>query len=288
MRALTRGLLGIALVAGSLAASGAPALAECVNQENRWPAFDQVVRTAQQVFVARVTKTHRGDDPADTSPVFTIEFEDVLRGAPPESLEIENLRSGLPLRGKRSCIRDATLRATPGDRIVFAIDGKVPGVKGRVTTAAWLEGQPSNDLINPGLLRIDLNDALRLMEDQTPLRSVRAILSGSSVSIEGETLTILGVPAVPWIEDWPSTSFGQWDLSAFADAWDARSGGLGPGTAVLRLPELAEDIVLQVIDIEADGQSLRMRIAALQDASLEGTFGPASLFIEIDAGRRGW
>jgi hypothetical protein len=153
LTALVTTVIAIVLALAAVLVPASPALAECVGQPNRWPAFEKVAPTAKQVVVGRVTNTNRTDDPAV---VFTLEVEEVLRGVAPPVIEISALRSGLPLRGEPACRRDALLYVRVGDRIALARGGTLPGVRGRVNTAAWIEGQPIRRL-SPGLRRMELS-----------------------------------------------------------------------------------------------------------------------------------
>lgn len=276
-------LLSAALAMGASLTVATPALAECVGQPNRWPAFEHVAPSARQVVVGTVTETNKGDDLAYSS-TFTLEVEDVLRGDAPATIEVDGLRSGLPLRGSRSCIRDAVLSARPGNRIVLAIDGKIPGTRGRLNSAAWIEGDPSTE----DLGTMELNEIRQVMWLE-PLPSFRAIISASSASIEGDTLVLEGVPAVPYVSEWPTPTVGSWDVSSFLEGWEAATG-LEQPTAVLSLGTTygGDRFELEVTDIEASGETLRMTIST-PDGSAPGRVpASASLFLEIGADPRTW
>lgn len=280
---IARILLGASLAMGTLPAVATPALAECVGQPNRWPAFEHVAPTARQVVIGTVTKTNKGDD-LEYSSTFTLEVEDVLRGTAPAVIEVDSLRSGLPLRGSRSCIRDAVLSAGPGNRIALAIDGKIPGTKGRLNTAAWIEGDPSNE----DLRTMELNEVRQVMWLE-PLPSFRAIISGSSASIEGDTLVLEGVPAVPYVSEWPSPVLGSWDVGSFVEGWETAAGIEQP-SAVLSLGTAygGDSFEVEVTDIEAQGETLRMTISTPDGSAPTRVPASASLFLEIGADPRTW
>lgn len=283
---IARILLGASLAMCALPAVAMPALAECTGQPNRWPAFEEVAPTARQVVIGTVTKTNKGDE-VDYSSVFTLEVEDVLRGEAPAVIEVDRLRSGLPLRGARSCIRDATLLAGPGNRLALAIDGRIRGTKGRLSTAAWIEGQPPFDT-NPGVRTMELNEVRQVMGLE-PLPSFRAIISGSSASIEGDTLVLEGVPAVPYVSEWPSPVMGSWDVDSFVEGWEAASG-LDRPTAVLSLGTSygGDRFAVEVTDIETVGETLQVTISATEGTAPTRFPASASLFVEIGADPRTW
>ena len=146
-------VIAIVLALAALLVPASPAAAECVGQPNRWPTFEEVVPTARQLVVGRVTSTNRTDGPAV---VFTLEVEEVLRGVAPPVIEVSALRSGLPLMGEPACRRDAVLYVRVGDRIALARGGLLPGVRNWVNTAVWIGGQPDKRL-SPGLRRMELS-----------------------------------------------------------------------------------------------------------------------------------
>lgn len=125
--------LGSAL---SLAVSaGQPVTAECSGAAG-WTSFTEVAKTARRIVVGTVSDTRHA-----VSEPFTLEVEEVLRGSAPAKMRIKGIESGLPPPSGIAC--DSRLIARFGDRIAIAFDGKAEGVKGQVTTAAWIDGQPA-------------------------------------------------------------------------------------------------------------------------------------------------
>ena len=157
-------VIAIVLALAGVLVPASPAAAECVSQPNRWPTFEEVVPTARQVVVGRVTSTNRTDGPAV---VFTLEVEEVLRGAAPPVIEVSALRSGLQLMGEPACRRDAVLYVRVGDRIALARGGLLPGVRNRVNTAVWIGGQPDKRL-SPGLRRMELSAVRQVLGLEAP------------------------------------------------------------------------------------------------------------------------
>jgi hypothetical protein len=264
-----------------------PVLAECSRNVNRWPEFEEVALTAKQVVVGRVIETAR-KDPTEFSTVFAVEVEDVLKGSAPATIEIDGLRSGLPLRGERSCRVNSVLYAKLGDRIAIAFDGKIPGIEGRVNSAAWIQGRPNSEISNPGLRAMEVNE-VRQVVGLPPLPSFRAIISASSASIDGDTLVLEGVPAVPYVSEWPTPTVGSWDVGSFLEGWEA-AAGLEEPSAVLSLGTAygGDRFEVEVTDIEATGETLRMTISTPDGSAPSRVPASASLFLEIGADPRTW
>lgn len=294
MNTITRVLLGASLVVGSLFAAAVPARAECSLNVNRWPAFEDVAPTAKQVIVGRVTEWPDMDWRAlggrEFLTVFTVQVEDVLKGSAPETIEVNGLRAGLKLRGERSCRANSVLYARSGDRIAIALGGKYPGSKGRVNSAAWIEGHPNDEISNPGLRTMELNEVRQVM-GLPPLPSFQAIISGSTASIEGDTLVLEGVPAVPYVSKWPSPVVGSWDVGSFVEGWEAASD-LDRPTAVLSLGTsfggVAFAFAFEVIDIRMVGETLQVTISAAEGNAPTRIPASASLFVEIGADPQTW
>jgi hypothetical protein len=289
----------LSVAAATLAASG-PVLGECSsNSANTWPAFEQVAPRAETVIVGRVVRSAAHDrDPLDNphTTVFTVKVEDVLRGKAPATIEFNGLRSGVPLRGERTCRQSSVLYAKLGDRIAVAFGGRIPGVKGPVTTAAWIEGLPNNAIADPGLGTMDLNDVRRLM-GRRPVPSFRAVLSGSAMSIEDGSIIVDDVPAVSWTSDEPMfsdlgwTTTGSWDVRSFAKGWEAHASEIDPPFMFVRVADVPwpHDAWFEVGDIVAEGGALRLDFTdSLGFFPDGGHFGPTSLFLDIGADPTTW
>ncbi len=143
--------LASSLVLVSLAPA-APALAECVGNPNRWPAFERVAPTARQVVIGRVVDIR----PPGADRAWMSDLRPGGRGGP-EGQPLPPARStstpctrGSRSAGNRPAARARISYALPGDRIALALGGKLPGVKGRVNSAAWIEGSPSSERLESG------------------------------------------------------------------------------------------------------------------------------------------
>ena len=172
--------------------------------------------------------------------------------------------------------------------------GKLPGVKGRVNSAAWIEGRPESDIANRGLQRMGLDEVRRAV-GLDPLPSLEAVLAGTGMTIWDDNLTLEGVPAVAWRSAWPEPDEGAWDVATFAAALDAARDGLAdPPTARLSIAgyrdpdsEEPEEIVLEVTDLVVDGDQVRVDFVPLRGPLplmgrlTVGTFGPTSLTVHV-------
>ncbi len=148
MRLVARFGVAIVLVSVGLAGAAAPSLAECVSQPNRFPRFTDVAPTAETVVIGTVVES-KSEDPTEATVLFGLRVDHVLRGDPPATMEIEGLRSGLPVRGAEGCRENAFLYVRVGDVIALALDGQLDGRTG-VNTAAWIEGRPDRILMPSG------------------------------------------------------------------------------------------------------------------------------------------
>jgi hypothetical protein len=182
-----------ALAAGMVLASAVPALGECASQGNVWPKFTEVAPTAQRIVIGRVFE---GRDQFERGYhiVYGLEIQEVLRGSAPAEIEIDALRSGMPLTGTVACQEDAYLAARVGHVIAIAFQGHVAGVPGRVTTAAWIEGKPDQHTF--GAQRLTLAEvhhaaglpdtAAEASEDGSPATTVWlgvALFAGSLLAV---------------------------------------------------------------------------------------------------------
>lgn len=139
MRVVMHLAAAMALVATALAMSPVASRAECVSQPNRFPDFADVAPTARTVVIGTVVETRPYPD--EDSVVFSLRVDDVVRGDPAATMDIEVLRSGLPRRGSDACRASAALHVRVGDVIALALDGRL-GARRNVNAAAWIKGGP--------------------------------------------------------------------------------------------------------------------------------------------------
>lgn len=157
----------VALASVALVGSSVPTRAECVSQPNRFPDFADVAPTARTVVIGTVIETR--PDPDESSGLFTLRVDQVLRGDPPSTMEVEVLRSGLPRQGAPSCRNDAFLHAMTGDVIALAVDGRL-GPRSHINTAAWVRGRP--DEWDPGIRILSRKQVIAAAEAMPPTDSI--------------------------------------------------------------------------------------------------------------------
>ncbi len=134
-------LLGLGVAwALALSASPAPVAAEC-SRELPMPAFSDVAPTASRVIVGTVVAFI---DPPPGEPehqgAFRLRVDEVLRGAAPEVMEVQGLRTRVP-RGQGACIVNPIIYANLGDVMAIALHGDLEGVDHPVNAVAWIEGE---------------------------------------------------------------------------------------------------------------------------------------------------
>jgi hypothetical protein len=132
----TKPLIAATLAAaGLLAGSWQPAAAEC-NPPGADTSFRNAAPHADRIVVGRVVAVgpaaSLGGD--RSSYQFTLEVEQVLRGAGAPMLPVDHLETG-------GCVR--WLSATRGDRIALALDVRRPDSTVAKNAAGWLSGTPS-------------------------------------------------------------------------------------------------------------------------------------------------
>ncbi len=102
MTRMIRWMGGTAVALTLCVTTSGAALAECGGQTNRWPAFSDVAPSAQRIIVGTVIE-HTGFDRGSPNLVgYRVGVEEVLRGPAAESIEVNGLKSGLPLVGSGS------------------------------------------------------------------------------------------------------------------------------------------------------------------------------------------
>jgi len=106
------------------------------------------------------------------------------------------------------------------------------------------------------------------------------VLSGTSGSVDGDTLTLEGVPAIVTFSDRPERIAVDDPLDALADAGDAFADD--PPNAVLSVltDEGITNVVLELTSATFDGSTASFGYGVLAGDAPEGDFGPASLFVD--------
>ena len=106
------------------------------------------------------------------------------------------------------------------------------------------------------------------------------VLSGTSGSVDGETLTLEGVPAIVTFSDRPERIAVDVPLEGLSDAGDAFADD--PPNAVLSVltDEGITNVVLELTSTTVDGSTASFGYDILAGDPPEGDFGPASLFVD--------
>jgi hypothetical protein len=155
----------VSLVAGAgllLIATTGPVTAECTRL-SPWPSFTAGARSARDLYVVRVVESLHGtfDGVAAPTPRFRVEVETVLRGDGPDDFEIRAFRSGAP---QPYCPGDSVLWVHVGDRLAFAIDAHVPGIRGRIDPVAFVEDSRPDRLLMPRMEQVPMERIIALAE----------------------------------------------------------------------------------------------------------------------------
>ena len=109
------------------------------------------------------------------------------------------------------------------------------------------------------------------------------VMSGTSGSFDGDTLTLEEVPAIVTFSDRPERIAVDVPLGAVVDAGAAF--GDDPPNAVLSVltVEGITNVVLELTSATVDGTSVSFGYQVLAGDPPEGDFGPASLFVDSTA-----
>jgi hypothetical protein len=184
-KVITTAVVSMTLAAALGGASAA--LAECTSQVNRFPAFEAVAPSAATVVIGTVVENLRGHDGAVAT--FRLAVDEVLRGAPEDTIDILGLKSGLPLRGDEACRENAFVYAQVGDVLAVAFDG-TRGDRTGVNTAAFIQGRPEAGKPRVDVLsRADVYAALGL--------DAQAALQITSI---GEQVSEIGARLDAWFQ----------------------------------------------------------------------------------------
>ena len=108
------------------------------------------------------------------------------------------------------------------------------------------------------------------------------VLSAASGSVEGDTLTLDGVPSVIYFSDRPARIAGHQSVASFVAGWDVGSDSFSadPPNAVLAVLGEGDDVVVEITSVALDGNDVLFDVLVIEGTLPEGSFGPASLFID--------
>jgi len=109
------------------------------------------------------------------------------------------------------------------------------------------------------------------------------VISGTSGSLDGDTLTLNGVPNVIYFSDRPDRVAGHMSVSKFLEMWDKGSDSFkaDPTNATLSVlkKDGANNIVVELISVEQKNGSVVFKLAVLE-GSITGHFHEGTLFID--------
>jgi len=110
------------------------------------------------------------------------------------------------------------------------------------------------------------------------------VISGTSGSLDGDKLTLNGVPNVLYFSDRPARKAGHLSVSEFIEMWDkgVDSFKADPPNATLSVltKDGANNVVVELLSVEQKNGSLYFKVLEL-DGNVTASFEASSLFIDI-------
>jgi len=112
------------------------------------------------------------------------------------------------------------------------------------------------------------------------------VISGTSGSLDGDTLTLNGVPNVIYFSDRPARVAGHMSLKKFVGMWNKGKDSFkaDPPNATLSMltKDGANNVVVEIMSVEQKRGSVVFKVAVLRAVStLPGSFKTTSLFIDM-------
>lgn len=109
------------------------------------------------------------------------------------------------------------------------------------------------------------------------------VFGAKSGSVEGDTLTLNGVPNVLYFSGRPYRIAGHMDADTFVKVWSDGKDGFNndPPNAVLSMmgDHGAFNVVVELLGVKAVGDAVSFKIRKL-DGELQKEFGEAALFVD--------
>ncbi len=113
------------------------------------------------------------------------------------------------------------------------------------------------------------------------------VISGTSGSLKGDTLTLNGVPNVLYFSDRPARKAGHMSLSEFIEMWNKGSDSYkaDPPNATLSVlnKEGAKNVVVELMSVEQKRGSVVFKVAVLE-GMFPVEFNTGDLFIDLFVG----
>jgi hypothetical protein len=109
------------------------------------------------------------------------------------------------------------------------------------------------------------------------------VISGTSGSLDGDTLTLNGVPNVVYFSDRPDRVAGHLSLEKFVESWNKGSDSFkaDPPNATLSMlnKDGAKNVVVELMTLEQKDGSVVFKVAVLEGV-LSQTFKESTIFID--------
>ena len=110
------------------------------------------------------------------------------------------------------------------------------------------------------------------------------VISGTSGSLDGDTLTLNGVPNVIYFSDRPARKAGHLSFEKFVESWNkgVDSFKADPPNATLSVlkEDEARNVVVELTGVEQKKDSVVFKVVLLEGIGIE-SFEASSLFIDI-------
>ena len=107
------------------------------------------------------------------------------------------------------------------------------------------------------------------------------VLNAKSVVTQDGTLTLIGSPAVTYFSNRPARTAGHMTLQSLVDQWDSIGYEADPPNAALAtLGDRQGVTIVELRDVELDGDKLRFGYRVIEGDEPTGELGPASLFVD--------
>ncbi len=113
------------------------------------------------------------------------------------------------------------------------------------------------------------------------------VISGTSGSLDGDTLTLNGVPNVIYFSDRPARKAGHLSLEKFVEAWDKGDDSFktDPPNATLSVLKKygAKNVVVELMSVKQKSGSVVFKVVVLEGV-FPVEFNTGSLFIDLFVG----
>ena len=110
------------------------------------------------------------------------------------------------------------------------------------------------------------------------------VISGTSGSLDGDKLTLNGVPNVVYFSDRPARKAGHISLANFVEMWNKGNDSFkaDPPNATLSILEKdgAKDVVVELMSVEQKSGSVVFKVAVLEGV-LPQRFKTATVYVDI-------